>query len=371
MSRLDELPPDQRAALSLLLGQSKSYAEVAALLGIGEQAVHDRAHAALAVLAPAQARGLSPALRAEVGDYLLGQQAGAGERLRTRTFLAGSEAGRAWALAVTTELAPLGKAQLADIPPPERSPAPPAPPPAPASAAAGAAAAGTPPPPAGPAVAPAPAGSRTSGAASPGPAPAAAAEPAPSAAGAPAEGAPTKAIAEAPAPGGPAAPRSSRRGGALLLLGIVVAVLLVVFVIVPLASSGSHHKNKSATTPSKTATGPTVTARVPLRPTNPASHAVGVVDVLSEGSRRAFFVVAEHLPSTHNFYYALWLYNSPTSFMPLSKSPPIGSSHRLEGGSVLPSNAAQFKEILLTHETASRPKNPGTVVLHGPFKVEG
>ena len=32
MSRLDDLPPDQRAALSLVLRQSKSYAEVAALL---------------------------------------------------------------------------------------------------------------------------------------------------------------------------------------------------------------------------------------------------------------------------------------------------------------------------------------------------
>ena len=52
MSRLDELPPDQRAALSLLLRQRKSYAEVATLLGISERAVHDRAHAALAVLAP-------------------------------------------------------------------------------------------------------------------------------------------------------------------------------------------------------------------------------------------------------------------------------------------------------------------------------
>ena len=60
MSRLDELPPDQRAALSLLLRQHKSYAEVAALLGIAERAVHDRAHAALAVLAPAQARELTP-----------------------------------------------------------------------------------------------------------------------------------------------------------------------------------------------------------------------------------------------------------------------------------------------------------------------
>src|ERR1700733_7913230 len=82
MSRLDELPPDQRAALSLLLRQRKSYAEVATLLGISELAVHDRAHAALAVLAPRRARELSSERRLEVGDYLLGQQPGVAERLR-------------------------------------------------------------------------------------------------------------------------------------------------------------------------------------------------------------------------------------------------------------------------------------------------
>ena len=58
MSRLDDLPPDQRATLSLLLRNRKSYADVAQLLDIAPRAVHDRAHAALAVLAPRQARDL-------------------------------------------------------------------------------------------------------------------------------------------------------------------------------------------------------------------------------------------------------------------------------------------------------------------------
>src|SRR6185437_5085493 len=92
MSSIDELPPDQRAALSLLLGQQKRHDEVAALLGIETRAVHDRAHAALAVLAPAQARGLDAAQREEIGEYLLGQQTDAGERLRIRTLLSSSPA---------------------------------------------------------------------------------------------------------------------------------------------------------------------------------------------------------------------------------------------------------------------------------------
>ncbi|MGD0454876.1 MAG: sigma-70 region 4 domain-containing protein, partial [Solirubrobacteraceae bacterium] len=116
MSRLDELPPDQRAALSLLLRQHKSYAEVATLLGIGERAVHDRAHAALAVLAPRRARELTPERRLEIGDYLLGQQLGVAERLRTRTYLSSSEPARSWAGEIAAQLAPLAGEHLPEIP---------------------------------------------------------------------------------------------------------------------------------------------------------------------------------------------------------------------------------------------------------------
>ena len=74
-----------RSALPALR-QRKSYVEVAELLQISAQAVHDRAHVALAMLAPAQARELSSQERLEVGDYLLGQQTGIAERLKTRTL---------------------------------------------------------------------------------------------------------------------------------------------------------------------------------------------------------------------------------------------------------------------------------------------
>src|SRR5437764_14605448 len=83
MSRLEELPPDQRAALSLLLGQRKSYAELAHVLGISETAVHDRAHAALAVLAPRKARDVPAERRAEIAALPPAQQTGlAGRRAR-------------------------------------------------------------------------------------------------------------------------------------------------------------------------------------------------------------------------------------------------------------------------------------------------
>ncbi len=51
MTRLDDLPPDQRAVLLLLVQQGKSHAEIAELLGIPERAVRDRAHAGLEALA--------------------------------------------------------------------------------------------------------------------------------------------------------------------------------------------------------------------------------------------------------------------------------------------------------------------------------
>jgi hypothetical protein len=117
MSRLDDLPPDQRATLSLLLRRRKSYAEVATMLDIDERAVHDRAHAALAVLAAPQTRELNAEQREEVGDYLLGQRTGVAERLATRTYLEGSPPARAWAHALTVELAPLAAgAPLPEIP---------------------------------------------------------------------------------------------------------------------------------------------------------------------------------------------------------------------------------------------------------------
>src|SRR5207302_4113619 len=109
MSRLDELPPDQHAALSLLVRQRRTYAEVAAMLAISEHAVHDRAHAALAVLAPGLARTLPPEQRERVGDYLLGQdEPGSASEDAARALLAGSAPAREWAQALRGELDPLG-----------------------------------------------------------------------------------------------------------------------------------------------------------------------------------------------------------------------------------------------------------------------
>jgi hypothetical protein len=323
MSRLDELPPDQHAVLSLLLRQRKSYAEVALLLGIAERAVHDRAHAALAVLAPREARGLEPERRDEVGDYLLGQ-AGVAERIRTRTSLGESEQARIWAQAIAAELTPLTGSNLPEIPP----------------AAA-------------PAVVPEPA--RT---------------PAPSMShpDAGTRPIPVSEVAASLPPSEPAAP-SSRLGGALLLAAIVVAVVVAV-VLITSGGGGSHSKKTTTTSTTASKASPTDT-QFPLHSPSPNSRTVGVVAILSEKGKHAFFIEAQHLPPSHGFFYAIWLYNSHTSAEALSRAPAVGSSRKLEGGAALPTNAAGFREILLTRETSTHPTKPGHVVLRGTFNLGG
>ncbi|HTD10393.1 MAG TPA: sigma-70 region 4 domain-containing protein [Solirubrobacteraceae bacterium] len=338
MSRLDELPPDQRAALSLLVRQHKSYADVAAMLGIAEHAVHDRAHVAIVVLAPRQARALTPQDRLEITDYMLGQQPTMGERLRTRTLLGNSEPARAWALELAVQLAPF-EAELPDIPPAQSQPQKPQRQPQrlqDLSAAAAVAAA-------------------TAVASPPG-----------------AKGATRSATAGGSgAAGSPASPavRSSRRGGAILLAGIVVVVVVAVLL---LSGGGKKSANSKTSSSAATKTGPTVENQISLKPPpGPKSGSIGVVEVIAEKSKQAFFIEAQHLPESKGFYYAIWLYNSPTSALALSKSPSVGSTHRLAGGSLLPSTAGSYKEIMLTKETTAHPTHPGRVVLRGAFSLTG
>ena len=331
MSRLDDLPADQHATLSLLLSRRKRYAEVAALLSISERAIHDRAQAALAVLAPQLARELTAERRAEVGNYLLGQQGSVAERVATRTYLEGSPDARAWANAISAEILPMSSAPLPEIP---RGPAPSAPDAAEASA-----------------------GDRPADRHS-----------------SPAQSARSGWVR--PAHGQP----SSRRGGALLLAAIAAAVIVVVILIAggggghshaTTTATGSSSAAATSTTAKATSTsgGPTEDERLTLTSPDPASKAAGVVEILSESGKHAFYLAAEHLPPSHGFFYAVWLYNSPSSHEALSKSPAVGSNGRLQGGALLPANAGNYHTMLLTRETSERPSSPGPVVLSGAFSL--
>jgi hypothetical protein len=334
MTRLDSLPPDQRAALALLLNQQRGYSDVARLLHIREGAVHDRAHAALAVLAPREARELPAERRLEIGDYLLGQRTSVADSLRTRSYLDSSPEARRWAAAIAAELAPLATRPLPDIP------------------GVGTAGNGSAP---------------ASGAADGTPAVAGTADGAGDRAGA---GTGAWALRE-PARALP----SSRRAGAILLAVIaVIAGVGIAALAGAFSGSGSHSKNAAARSSAASRSGASTTQakegrRITLRSPNPASSAVGVAQVLSEGKQYAFYMAAEHLPPSKGkgFFYAVWLYNSPSSAAAVSKSPEVGPDGRMQGGALLPANAGRYRRMILTRETGERPSHPGPIVLSGSF----
>jgi hypothetical protein len=328
VSRLNTLAPDLRASLALLVGQHKRYDEIAAMLRVEERAVHDRAHAALALLAPQRARALSSAQRGQVGDYLLGQ-ADTQQQAAALALLESSPAAREWAQAIAAELAPIASGPLPRIPGGEAQ--------------------------------------------------------------------------EPPAP-------SSRRGGAILLLGLAAAVVVAVALIIGLGGNGSPSGSAAnasapsttgastgATTQTTTPTTPTtagqagksadsgkgrgsagkggsasqprLAATVALTPPDTSSKALGLVEIIAEGHEHAFILAAEHLPPTHGFHYAAWLYNTPTDAYYLGGGTSVSAAGTLKAAQGLPPNASHYATIILTEQHEERPTQPGPIVLHGELKL--
>ena len=114
MSTFDSLPADQGAVLSLLLTQQKSYGEIAQALDLSAAAVSERAYAALTSLAEPEKAPASKR-RAEIGDYLLGQQ-DSDAASKTRASLMRSASDRAWARAASAPLAGIASSSLPPIP---------------------------------------------------------------------------------------------------------------------------------------------------------------------------------------------------------------------------------------------------------------
>jgi hypothetical protein len=131
------------------------------------------------------------------------------------------------------------------------------------------------------------------------------------------------------------------------------------------SSSGSSASSSSAA--AKAAAKVHIDSRLPLAAFEPGASGHGEAYVLSDGSRRAFYVGAQGLPPSHGFFYAVWLYNSPSSSAPLGRAPGVGSDGRLEGGGPLPSNAADYAKLIVTRETSTHASHPGPIVLSGPF----
>jgi hypothetical protein len=361
MAVLDTLPPDQRAALQLLLKQRQTYDQLAGLLSIDAGAVRRRAHAGVEALAGADSGGLSEERRAEIADYLLGQQTGS-ESDATRDRLAEDESARAWASAVAERLRELAPDAVPEVPAPAREPEPPPEPP-PAREPE--------PPPAPP------------------PEPAPYEEPAPALAEGPAtrvrEPRPPRERRRPRAPrprrerrpragvGAPQLP-SSRLGGALLLAGAAIVVAVVIVLIVN-GGGGGNGKSSTLTTNPSTNANPNPNqpvAQINLFSPTGNTSVVGLAQVFRNGQRRAIVIAAQGLsPGT----YALWLYNSGTSFRLLGFVPQrVGKNGRFATQGALPGDAASFRRLIVTREqvtsrTRRVPSQPGAIVLQGDLKL--
>jgi Sigma-70, region 4 len=301
MSPLDELSPDQHAVLSLLLRQRRSYAEVARLLSIPQEAVRDRALLALKDLSGAP-EGIDPSRRIAIGEYLIGAQSAA-ERSQTLRYLQACPSAIGWAEDLRRQLQPLAADPLPQIP---------------------------------------------------------------SASSADAPSEETQTLLEPP---------SSKLAGGLLLIALIAVVVVAVVLIV---NGGHSSKSSSASRPSVSASSSSsstansklhLAKQLNLKSPDPTSKAVGVVEVLSESGRLAFYLAAEGLAPSHGFFYAAWLEDARGQTLALGKGPRVGSNGRLQALGALPANASNFHELLITKERSDRPAHPGQIVLSGPFSL--
>jgi hypothetical protein len=360
---LDALAPDQRAVVQLVLQQDRSYEDLAALLGITPTAVRERALRGLDRLAPGDA--VPEADRAEIGDYLLGQQS-VSARETTRGLLGRDEAARQWALALAQELAGVARSPLPEVP---------------ADTAAAPVAEPEPEPvvvepvladPLAEAVAPTRARPR----------PRRGAEPAVADFGFSEVSEPESDLDAEDAAGG----RSSRLGGALLIagLGIFVAALIVWLVT---RGGDDNDKTSSAktpttqTTPASTAT-PTGTPNyqeigvLKLKSATGGAAAGQLQVFLDQASGKvAFNIKANHVPATAKGQaYGVWLTGGDKDHF-LGFTPPVGKNGKLAVSGPRDRDQRNFarwftsaKQLVVSTETQEGATSPGPLVLSGDVK---
>ncbi len=387
MATLENLPADQRAVLQLVLQRGRGYDEIARLLSMDRAAVRERALNAFDALGPQT--GVGDQRRALITDYLLGQLP---PRVAAdvRDHLAETPSERAWARVLASELTPLSRQALPEIPT-SSAQLPDAPPTAAAE----------------------PAGQakrqresillrrRRKNAAEKTAAPVAkpAEEPSEKAKGqresillrrrrkkqaqkAGKDSPPPKPMQAAFVEDERGSPRrSSRLGGAILLAIAVVAIAVGAVLLLNKSSNKLPAAAAASTTTSSTAaasgTTPTtssaakVVASVSLKPTSKTSKAAGIAEVLKEGAADGIAIVAQNVPPNSTKppnAYAVWLYNSINDAHFLGfVNPGVGTNGRLSTAGGLPTNAAHYKQLIVTVETIAHPKTPGSIILAGPL----
>jgi hypothetical protein len=305
MARLDQLPPDQRAVLQLLLKQGKSYGEIASVLKIERSAVKARAHDALTTLGP-EDTDVSEDRRDEIGDYLLGQQ-DEGQRAATRTFLESSPAGRAWARVVSSELRELAPDGLPEIPaegPAELEEA--------------------------------------------------------------ADALEARKAARAEQERSSKLGGILLIG---FVVVVVAVVLILILSGGDGDNKDTGPVGGTTATQTDTSTTPQVEAQINLFPPGGGKKPLGVANIVTQQGQRGIALVGQDLPPTSNkFAYAMWLENSPSQAKRLGFFGAVKKNGRLQGFVLAPSDFASYSKLVVTRETARNPKVPGPVVLSGDLK---
>lgn len=329
------------------------------MLSIDRAGVRERALSAFDALGPQT--GVPAERRALITDYLLGQLPSRVAE-STRDRLAESPAERAWARVIASELAPLAANPLPEIPVEAR-------PGAPVAADEIDVAAGD--------EGEAPLGREPRrGLRRRRRAPTASSPP-------PAQRTPEPVDEAEPPPRAPlidGRKPSSRRGGALLLIAGGLVVVLVVIIIIAsgsspkknndagtVASSSSSSATSSATTSVSTTTSATPIAQIKLSSPTAGSKTAGVAIVVRQGTSTGIVITAQGVtPNTKHNAYAVWLYTSPTTSHILGfVNPGVAKNGKLQTAGGLPTNAGQYKQLLVTLETQANPKQPGAIVLQG------
>jgi hypothetical protein len=343
MSPLEPLAPDQRAVVSLVLQQGRSYDEIAALLGMPVEAVRARAQAGLAALA--RDDGLSRAVTGPLADYLLGQQP-PGDAEATRALLAESRPARAWASDVAARLEDVAPRGLPEIPGGDDAAETAAAGAEPSSPAAGTAAAQ-------PAAEAEPSSRPATETPAPRPRPVRAAEPA---------------REDSP-------PAASRVGGALLIAAVLAAVAVVLFLV--FSGGDGDEQVASSPTPAASAT-PTPSAaparvadEIPLRSTT-GGNAKGTMTVYLQDEQLLFALEAQDVPpSAEQAAYAVWFTRAGGKPRRLGFTNPVGADGRLgiQGPSEkdladFPRLYATFERVVVSEETEDA-KRPTKVILSG------
>ncbi|UGS36339.1 anti-sigma factor domain-containing protein [Capillimicrobium parvum] len=315
MGRLDDLSPEQRAVVQLLLQRGKGYDELATLLRTDAAAVRQRAEGALVALGRAAGATEPPeAQRAVLADWLLGQQDA--ETAQATATLAAGEPARTWAAAIADELRPIGGDRVPEVPEPSDD------------------------------------------------------APIPGFRAEPSDDAPVPGFRPPPPGGGP---RASRLGGALLILGLAAVVAIVLILVLGSGSSDNGSSTSASTgtqstsTTSTTQAQPTIEGQINLRAPG-AGKALGVATVIAQGGQRGIVVNAQDLqPNSKRNAYVAWLTGGPSDGVKrLGATPVVGKNGRLENvTALLPEDAKDYRALELSLETSNDPAKPTDVVLRG------